>query len=150
MSSRVRQDEPPGRSRQRLIANLNETPRPACRLNFRLTFLSFVYFGKRPVLLDLCIADGYPASSGDFDHSCHAEACAYSAADCRTMPRKRDVNLSHCGNAISRMWSPFGWVRNGGLTRRRNAASGHKMFIAAGSDFFGKFTTQDAFLILAT
>ena len=73
MSSRVRQDEPPGRSRQRLIANLNETPRPACRLNFRLTFLSFVYFGKRPVLLDLCIADGYPASSGDFDHSCHAE-----------------------------------------------------------------------------
>ena len=48
MSSRVRQDEPPGRSRQRLIANLNETPRPACRLNFRLTFLSFVYFGKRP------------------------------------------------------------------------------------------------------
>ena len=49
MSSRVRQDEPPGRSRQRLIANLNETPRPACRLNFRLTFLSFVYFGKRPL-----------------------------------------------------------------------------------------------------
>ena len=26
------------------------------------------------------------------------------------MPRKRDVNLSHCGNAISRMWAPFGWV----------------------------------------
>jgi len=24
------------------------------------------------------------------------------------MPRKKDVNLSHCGNAISRMWSPFG------------------------------------------
>ena len=53
------------------------------------------------------------------------------------MPRKRDVNLSHYGNAISRMWSPFGWVRNGVLTRRRNAASGHKMFIAAGSDFSG-------------
>ena len=100
--------------------------------------------------IDLCIADDFLVPSGDFDHSCHAEACAYSAADCRTMPRKRDVNLSHCGNAISRMWSPFGWVRNGGLTRRRNAASGHKMFIAAGSDFFGKFTTQDAFLILAT
>ena len=32
------------------------------------------------------------------------------AADCRAMPRKRDVNLSHCRNAISRMWSPFGWV----------------------------------------
>ena len=23
------------------------------------------------------------------------------------MPRKRDVNLSNCGNAISRMWPPF-------------------------------------------
>ena len=51
------------------------------------------------------------------------------------MPRKRDVNLSHCGNAISRMWSPFGWAKNGILTRRGNAAPGHKMFIAAGSDF---------------
>ena len=48
MSSRVRQDEPPGQSRQRSIANLNETTSPNFRLNFRLTFLSFVYFGKQP------------------------------------------------------------------------------------------------------
>ena len=48
MSSRVRQDEPPGRSRQRQIANLNETASLIRWLNFRLTFLSFVYFGKRP------------------------------------------------------------------------------------------------------
>ncbi len=48
MSSRVRQDEPPGRSRQRRIANLNETTSPNFRLNFRLAFLSFVYFGKQP------------------------------------------------------------------------------------------------------
>ena len=48
MSSRVRQDEPPGRSRQRQIANLNKTTSPNFRLNFRLAFLSFVYFGKQP------------------------------------------------------------------------------------------------------
>ena len=40
------------------------------------------------------------------------------------MPRKRDVNLSHCGNAISRMWSPFGWVRNGVLARRETPRQG--------------------------
>ena len=50
--------------------------------------------------------------------------CAKSAADCRAMPRKRDVNLSHCGNAISRMWSPFGWVRNGVLARRETPRQG--------------------------
>ena len=49
MSSRVRQDEPPGRSRQRRIANLDETTSPNFRLNFRLAFLSFVYFGKQPL-----------------------------------------------------------------------------------------------------
>ena len=49
MSSRVRQGEPPGRSRPRRIANFNETPTPARRLNFRLPFLSFVYFVKRPI-----------------------------------------------------------------------------------------------------
>ena len=48
MSSRVRQGEPPGRSRPRRIAKLNATPTSNERLNFRLTFLSFVYFGKRP------------------------------------------------------------------------------------------------------
>ena len=52
MSSRVRQDEPPGRSRQRQIANLNKTTRPNFRLNFRLAFLSFVYFGKQPTFKD--------------------------------------------------------------------------------------------------
>ena len=51
MSSRVRQDEPPGRSRQRQIANLNKTTSPNFRLNFRLAFLSFVYFGKQPFFL---------------------------------------------------------------------------------------------------
>ena len=40
------------------------------------------------------------------------------------MPRKRDVNLSHCGNASSRMWSPFGWVRNGVLARRETPRQG--------------------------
>ncbi len=40
------------------------------------------------------------------------------------MPRKRDINLSHCGNAISRMWSPFGWVRNGVLARRETPRQG--------------------------
>ena len=48
MSSRVRQDEPPGRSRQRQIAKVNDIPSLSLPLNFRLTFLSFVYFGKRP------------------------------------------------------------------------------------------------------
>ena len=48
MSSRVRQDEPPGRSRQRQIAKVNDIPSLNLPLNFRLTFLSFVYFGKRP------------------------------------------------------------------------------------------------------
>jgi hypothetical protein len=32
--------------------------------------------------------------------------------------------LSHCGNAISRMWSPFGWVRNGVLTRQETPRHG--------------------------
>ena len=50
------------------------------------------------------------------------------------MPRKRDVNLSHCGNAISRMWSPFGlWSVKSAAIRRRWV----KMFIAARSDFSG-------------
>jgi len=53
------------------------------------------------------------------------------------MPRKRDVNLSHCGNAISRMWSPFGCGEKRSIGAAGNAASGHKMFIAARSDFSG-------------
>ena len=53
------------------------------------------------------------------------------------MPRKRDVNLSHCGNAISRMWSPFGCGVKRSIDAAGNAASEHKMFIAAGSDFSG-------------
>ena len=48
MSSRVRQGEPPSRSRPRRIARLNAMPAANERLNFRLPFLSFVYFGKRP------------------------------------------------------------------------------------------------------
>ena len=51
MSSRVRQGEPPGRSRPRQprqTAKLNAMPTANERLNFRLPFLSFVYFGKRP------------------------------------------------------------------------------------------------------
>ena len=49
------------------------------------------------------------------------ERCRDAAAN---LPRKRDVNLSHCGNAISRMWSPFGWVRNGVLARRETPRQG--------------------------
>jgi hypothetical protein len=44
--------------------------------------------------------------------------------DCRAMPRNRNVSLSHCGNAISRMRSPFGWVRKGVLTRRETPRQG--------------------------
>ena len=47
------------------------------------------------------------------------ERCRDAAAN---LPRKRDVNLSHCGNAIRRMWSPFGWVRNGVVAKRRARA----------------------------
>ena len=57
MSSRVRQDELPGRSRQRQIANLNETAILILCLNFRLTFLSFVYFGKRPLSRGLAVSE---------------------------------------------------------------------------------------------
>lgn len=49
------------------------------------------------------------------------ERCRDAAAN---LPRKRDVNLSHCGNAISRMWSPFGWVRNGILARQETPRQG--------------------------
>ena len=41
------------------------------------------------------------------------ERCRDAAAN---LPRKRDVNLAHCGNAISRMWSPLGC----GVVKRRD------------------------------
>ena len=48
---------------------------------------------------------------------------ALGEVSCPSWPRTRDVNLSHCGNAISRMWSPFCWVRwvkrHGGKTPRQ-------------------------------
>lgn len=37
-----------------------------------------------------------------------AEINSVSRGIRRAMPRKRDVNLSLRGNAISRLWSPFG------------------------------------------
>ena len=49
------------------------------------------------------------------------ERCHDAAAN---LLRKKDVNLSRCGNAISRMWSPFGWVRNGVLARRETPRQG--------------------------
>ena len=54
-SRRVRQGEPPGRSRPRRIARLNAIPTATKRLNFRLPFLSFVYFGKRPIFMTLLL-----------------------------------------------------------------------------------------------